>query len=80
MVAEAVRIFSCFRSVMVYGTKRFDLVQRISKIKSNRPSSKAANSTVCAATSDNGVQTVTPRKPEKHKDYLRIFLDTGMVE
>lgn len=63
---------------MVYSTKKFDLIQRISKIKSNRsmthPPVHQENK------SGSTVESVTPRKPEKNKDFLRIFLDTGMVE
>ena len=66
------------RSVMVYRTKKFDLVQRISKIKTNyRASVKSAES---KQTENEASDSVPVKKAEKSRNHLKIFLDTGMVE
>ena len=62
---------------MVYRTKKFDLVQRISKIKTNRASVKSAES---KQTENEASDSAPVKKVEKNRDHLKIFLDTGMVE
>ena len=63
---------------MVYRTKKFDLVQRISKIKTNyRASVKSAES---KQTESEASDSAPVKKVEKNRDHLKIFLDTGMVE
>lgn len=57
------------RSVMVYRRKKYDLLQKISRLKTGPKTSVGGNSQ----------DRATPNSTDKPKD-TRMFLDTGMVE
>lgn len=65
---------------MVYGTKKFKLVQRISKIKTNKSTSKSTETKQTEKDSANTTTDTVPAKEPDNRDHLKIFLDTGMVE